>query len=267
MHIHNGSRSRRSGLSLLALLGALSVLSLGAQSADSNEGSVEETKATIEKWVETRRIISQERRDWALGKEMLNERIELVQQAIEKTRQDIDEAIASSTKAEQENAELTEERDTLTRSGEHLADVVTQLESRTKDLLKRLPDPLLSRVRPISQKIPSDPKDTQVSLSDRYLYVIGVLNEIDKFNREITVTSEFRDLPDGTSASVTTMYVGLGQAFYVGANGTAAGVGRPSENGWVWTPANEYATQIAQAIAVFNGEQVASFVRLPVEIE
>ena len=43
--------------------------------------------------------------------------------------------------------------------------------------------------------------------------VVGVLNELHKWNREVTVTSEVRAHADGSSVEVAVIYVGLGQAF------------------------------------------------------
>ena len=97
--------------------------------------------------------------------------------------------------------------------------------------------------------------------------IIGILNELNKFNHEITVTSEVRQLPDGSSVEVTAMYVGLGQAYYVNANGTIAGLGRPSANGWVWEPANEAAGKIMDVINILKNEKVATFIPLPVEVK
>ncbi len=91
--------------------------------------------------------------------------------------------------------------------------------------------------------------------------------QVNKFNREITVTSEVRELPDGTSAEVTALYVGISTAYYVSRDGSAAGMGTASPDGWVWTPANDDAAQIAKAIAILKNEQVASFVKLPIDIK
>jgi hypothetical protein len=59
------------------------------------------------------------------------------------------------------------------------------------------------------------------------------LNEVNKFNREITVSSEVLTLSGGASAEVTALYVGIGKAYYVSRNGSAAGIGTASPDGWV----------------------------------
>ena len=109
--------------------------------------------------------------------------------------------------------------------------------------------------------------DEKLSLSERFQNVLGILNEVNKFNREIAVTSEVRTLADGTSAEVTALYVGIGQGYYVSADGKVAGVGSAAPEGWVWTPANDAAARVAKAIAILKNEQPASFVPLPVRVE
>jgi hypothetical protein len=44
-------------------------------------------------------------------------------------------------------------------------------------------------------------------------------------------------------------------------------VGRPSEKGWNWQPANEAADRIADAVAILKDEKVAGFVPLPIKVQ
>jgi FtsZ-binding cell division protein ZapB len=256
---------------LLALLLA-SVTCLVASAAKppakvAAEEEVATTREALQEWVDTRRTISKTRRDWALSREMLQERIEIVQHEIESLRSKIAEAEESIAEAEKKRTGLVEENEKLRAASAALDDTIIVLEGRTRELLVRLPDPLRERVRPLSQRFPEDPEETELFLGERFQNVVGILNEVNKFNREIGLTSELRTLPDGTSVEVTTLYVGAGQAYYVSATGTVAGVGRATAQGWTWIPANDAAPQIAQAIAILKNEQVASFVRLPIAIK
>jgi chromosome segregation ATPase len=260
---HVGRRS--SPIRRLLLPGALSLLAVSA--AYQDEGRVDGARATLEKWVETRRVISQERRDWELGREVLDDRIDLVTREIESFRGKISEAETSIGDADRQLAELVAERDRLKLASASLAEDVVGLEARTKELLKQLPDPIRERIRPLSQRIPDAAEDNRLSLSERYQNIVGILNAVNKFNREITVTSEVRTLGDGASAEVSALYIGIGQGFYASANGTSAGIGMPGPEGWAWRPANEYAADISRAIAILNNEQPAEFVRLPIRIE
>jgi hypothetical protein len=219
----------------------------------------------LEKWVETERVISKEQQDWAVGRELLVERAKLVQGEIDALRAKITEAEKTIAEADLKRADLIAEHDQRKRAADELASDVVGLEGRTRGMLQRLPEPLLERVKTLSQRIPDG--ETKQTLGERFMSVVGILNEIDKFNREITVTSEVRTLGDGTTAEVAALYVGVGQGYYVNATGAAAGVGMATAAGWAWRPANEAAAEIARAIAILENEAGADFVRLPIRIE
>ena len=255
----------------LLLTAALCLLAPAVISADKDAVDVDQARTTLKKWVETRRIISQEKRDWALAREVLNGRIDLVQRELDAQSGKIGETETSIAEVYRQQADLIEENEQIKATSEVLSSTLAGLEARTTELLQRLPDAIRVHVRPLSQRLPEsppdNPNDTKLSLAERFQNVIGILNEVNKFNREVTVSSEVLTLPDGASAEVTALYVGIGQAYYVSRNGSAAGIGTAAPDGWVWQPANAAAKQIANAIAILQNEQVASFVKLPIEIE
>ncbi|QHI70039.1 DUF3450 family protein [Tichowtungia aerotolerans] len=235
--------------------------------AETDAGDVDSVRAALEKWVESRKVISQEQREWALGQEMLNERIELVQQEIDSLKEKISDAEKSISEADKKRDGLVEENEELKKASVVLGETIMTLEQTAVKLLGKLPDPIRERVMPLSQRIPEDVKEPKLSLAERFQNIIGVLNEVNKFSREITVTSEVRSLPDGSSAEVTVMYLGIGQAYYASADGTFSGTGTSSSDGWIWAEDNSIAADILQAIAILKNEQIASFVQLPVEVK
>ena len=229
--------------------------------------SIEETRMALEKWVKAKDLISKEKRDFELKKEILNERIDLVQHEINSLHGKISGAEDSIAEADKRRQDMLEENTKLKQASASLEGTLLDLEKRAQGLLKRLPDPIRQRVKPLSQRLPENPDETKLSISERFQNVVGILNEVDKFNREITVTSEVRDLPDGSSVEVAAVYIGIGQAYYASANGSVAGTGTATDEGWVWKQNNEVAPKIADAIAILKNEKVASFVSLPVEIQ
>lgn len=234
-----------------------------AQSPDVDRH--ESTRSTVARWVETQQIISKEKKDWQLGKEVLLQRISLIENEIGQLERKRDATRGSIAEAEGQRRELEQRNEAMKRASAELAGIIGPLERKTRELLATLPDPIVERVRPLSERIPEDPDDTRASLGERFQNVIGILNEVNKFNGDITVTNEIRELADGSTAEVTAIYVGLGQAYYVTSSGRAAGVGRPTPEGWEWTAANHLAPEIAQAVAIVKGD-VPAFVPLPVEI-
>ncbi|MGD8376143.1 MAG: DUF3450 family protein [Acidobacteriota bacterium] len=248
------------------LTGVLLVSGLAPAALGAESDAVRSARESLDKWVETRQVISKEREDWAIGKEVLEQRTALIEGEIATIEGKIAEMDRQIDEADERRAELVAEKKDLRDASAALADAIGTLEEKTLRLTSSLPEPIRRRVAPLSGRIPAEPGKTGLSLSERFQNVVGVLNEVNKFNQEITLASEIRSLPDGSSTEVQTLYVGLGQAYYVNTAGTAAGVGRPGPEGWVWTPANEMAPEIAQAIAVQQGEEVPTYVPLPVEI-
>ena len=236
--------------------------------ADAGDGAkIDEARGALERWVETRKIISQEERDFALSKEILQDRIALVKRDIESVKVKIAEAQTTIAETDKKKAELAAENDVLKQESAKLSATIADLEKATAALLVRAPDPVRERVKPLSQRFPEKPEETKLSLSERWQNVIGVLNEMAKFHRELVLASEVRTLPDGSSVEVTTLYLGLAQAYYVNAAGTVGAIGTSTAQGWSWKPANEVAPLIAQTIGILKGEKVAAFVQLPVQVQ
>ncbi|MEO6597146.1 MAG: DUF3450 family protein [Planctomycetota bacterium] len=245
------------------------VLVLAASAVPAQVGvqdGISTVRSVLEKWVETRGVLSKEAQAWALGKETLATRIEVVEREIQSLRTRKGEAEASVAEADKKRAELLTENEQRQGSAVGLQQRIGELEQRARTALPRLPEPLRERIKPLSQRLPQESTETKLSLGERYQNVVGMLNEIQKWNREITVTSEVRALADGSSVEVAVLYVGLGQGYYASANGKVAGTGSATREGWVWKPANELAPAISQTIAIFKNEQVAAFVRLPVQV-
>ncbi len=254
-------------LLLAALLGLTSIGIVSANNARVSDDELSTTRQALKEWLDYCDRIAREKHEFEETKEMLKERIELVRNEIDSLREKTDKAKTEIDKNDEVRAEKVKENEKLKEVIASLGDTATMLEDRTRKLLKRLPDPIRQRVKPLSQQIPEDPDDTKLSISQRFVNIAAILNEVNKFNRKITVTSERRKLPDGRSVEVTTLYVGIGQGYYTGSDGKIAGVGRPTESGWSWTPANDIAEQISRVIAINENEEVASFVQLPIEIE
>jgi len=270
-HMKAHPRQGRCRRASSAILVALCVTALGIGAAGTSsagyDGPIDVARAALEQWVETRRLISQEKRDWAEGKEVLTARIDLVQREIATMRAKVGEAEASIVEADRKREELVQGNDELRAATQSLGEGIVALEARVRGLLPRLPAPIRERVKILSQRLPEDPTTTKATLSERFQNVVGILNEVDKFNREVTLSLEVRELPGGGAIEVTTLYLGLGQAFYASSKGDAAGIGTATEDGWAWTPANEAAAAILEAIAVQRNEAPAKFVQLPLRID
>jgi septal ring factor EnvC (AmiA/AmiB activator) len=253
---------------LAAALGLLTTSVMSQQQSSGGESvDLDGTRQMLSKWVETRKTISEEKQQWAEAEAMLKDRIDLVQQQIASVREQIKKTEQSITEADKERQGLIGRNEKYTKAANALEKRVAALEKRMLQLLDRMPPAVREQVKPLSQRFPENPSETDQSLSKRFQNIIGVLNQANKFNSQITVTSEVREVSNDKRVSVTVMYVGLGQAFYVNEDRTVAGIGTIGQDGWTWLPMNDAAKRISEAVAIYENEQVASFVQMPVEIK
>jgi hypothetical protein len=280
----------RAGRGALALIAALGLLAGGAPLAaqdDAPQGdaardgmqiggamsgtgsgssaTLGESRLALEKWIETQQVIARESKDWQQGREILAGRLELVKGEIATLQAKTREAEAGVAEADARRAELLAGNDELKATGAQLETAVAALEGEVRRLFPALPEPVRERLRPLQERMPADGAAVTVSAAERFQNVLGILNEVNKANSEITVACEVRELDGGRRAEVQVLYVGLAQAFYVSAGGEA-GVGRPGPDGWTWEPDGTLAGDVLSALDILQGKHSPAFVPLPVTI-
>lgn len=243
----------------------LMILALSGAAAYVQAQGLDRTKEALSKWVETRKLISEEKQNWELEREILSDRIDLVRSERDTLAGKIHETQSLITGADKKRGDLVAENDSLKNASATLVNRIFTLEREVLALLPTLPTPVQDRIKPLSQRVPKT-EETDLSLSERYQNVIGIINELSKGANEIVVVSEVRVLPDGSSAEVQTLYIGFACAYYCTNKGDIAGIGYPSADGWQWEPNNDIAPNIADAIAVLKNEKVAEFIPLPVSV-
>jgi hypothetical protein len=235
-------------------------------SATASEPTLEETRITMGKWIETQQIIGRERNEWTQGKEILKGRIELVAKEVATLDEKIKQAQTNVAESKKGYDELIAEREQLKSAAAQLVTSVTTMEAEVRKLAKMLPDPVRQKLQPLFARLPEDAATTKVSVAERFQNVLGILNEVNKANSEMTVVYEVRALPDGTNAEVQCIYVGLAQAYYISPRGEA-GIGRPTADGWKWQSAPNAANGILTALEIIQGKHAPAFVPLPVNIQ
>ena len=259
--------SRAISAALLIVVGATCLpASLAAQEETVIE-RIEHSRDLLNQRDETHRKIAEVRQQWTWNRQLLQDRIEVVTDEVARFKKASEEAQASIEGFEKEKKELEAEQEKLVEVGKAFEERLLVLEARTRSLLTKLPKEVLTRVDQYAQQIPAEGKETELSIAIRYGNVIALLNAVNRFNREITLTSDLRKIGEGATARVDVLYLGLGQAYYVTADATAAGIGTMSPDGWVWLPANDSAKDIAKAIKIYRCEENAEFVPLPIRIK
>lgn len=230
--------------------------------------SIEVTKKQLEKWVETKQILSKEANAWELDREYLQQSIELLAKELESLEADITEKEGENTAADEKRQKLLLERTNYFKADAVLAEDVALMEEGVRGLVQRFPDILQKKLERIIVSIPEDPEKTKLSLGQRLQNIVGILAQAEKFDKTATFSGETRDIGGGKELQVSTLYWGLSFAFYTDTLGENAGIGVPGEAGWVWTAHNDKASDIKRFIDIYEGNvDNIEFVPLPINIQ
>ncbi|MDO8349122.1 MAG: DUF3450 family protein [Planctomycetota bacterium] len=248
----------------LVLFLAVPALAQGGEPATA--ATIDDTRVTMGKWIETQQILAKERKDWQQGKEILVDRIDLLKKEIASLEDKIKLATAAAELASQKRSALVAETDQLVVIDARLVAAVAGMEDEVRRLFPSLPESLQTKVAVLFQRMPMPTTTMRLSASERFQNVLVILGEVNKQNSEITVDQEVRTMPDGKRTEVQALYAGLGQAWYVSPAGNA-GVGRPAADGWKWEPRAAIARQVRAAVEILQGKQTPAFVPLPVKLQ
>jgi hypothetical protein len=246
------------GMTLLRVRLALFVVMVLGTSVRAD--TLSETRSTLEKWVETRQLISRTRADWQADKEVIGQTIDLLERELRALDEQFARLGTNSVQVEKERlqaeASLKASNDSLERTQQFAA----AFEGQLSKLVSRLPAPLQEILKPSLNKLPADSAKTGTTAMVRLQTIVTILGEIDKFNNAVTIFSETRVNQKGEEVAVETVYVGLGAAYFVNDANDFAGAGFPGPTGWEWAVKPEWAASVREAIRIYRNERGARFV-------
>ena len=269
---------RRSVLKAILLIGAACVLTLaglpdgrvagGSPSTPAPGAALQQSREAMSRWIDIQQIISKERKDWQQGKEILLGRVELIKKEVSTLDGKIKQATSAVDEANKKRDELLKANDELKNAGTKLTEDLTAMEADIRRLFKTLPDPIQEKplLQQLYKRMPEDAAKTRVATAERFQNVIGILNELNKANNDVSVNVEVRDLGDGKRSEVQAIYVGLAQGYYISPRGEA-GVGRSTPDGWKWEPSKAISREVLNALEIIQGKQSPAFVPLPAKVK
>lgn len=242
-----------------------SVLCMGAPLFAADVG-LDEAKSTIEKWVETRQLISRTRADWQSDKDLLEQQIALFERELKGVEEAMGKVDMGSAQVGKEKAEAEASIAASVKALDAAKGFAGNLEAQIKEIHPKLPEPLQESLKPLLNRSPAD-ANSKMAATERAQIVVGILNEVDKFQNSVSIFSEKRKNAGGEEIAVQVVYVGLGAAYFVNDAADFAGVGAPGAKGWEWTPKPEIAAAVADVVKIYRNEGGARFVALPVAIK
>lgn len=226
-------------------------------------------RSKVEKWVETRQILSEEESEWRVEEQTLRDSRDLLRREKKALEAEIAELEASNTAVDEERRDLLLQRGDHQRASRALEEEIRAMEEQVLALAPRLPEPLLDKLEPLLVQIPEeDPEGADLQLGQRLMNVLGVLAQAERWNGTANFVGETRAVGGDQKVQVRTLYWGLGQAVYVDAQGRSAGVGRPGPEGWEFTSRPELVDAARKLLDIYEGNVDAiEFVEIPVEIQ
>ena len=231
------------------------------------EPSLDETRSTLEKWVETRQLISRTKTDWQMDKELLEQQVALFERELKSVSEAAGKVDTSSAQVGKERAEAEAAIKSAEAALSAAKVFTTDFQAQIQKITPRLPSPLHETLKPLLNRLPADAATTKMAPTERAQVIVGILNEIDKFNNSIGIYNEKRKNDRGEEIAVQTVYVGVGAAYFVNDAGDFAGVGTPSASGWDWSAEPEISGAVQDVVRIYRNEGGARFVALPVSIK
>ena len=251
-----------------ALLLAFFTLWLTMDSGLAQVSKFDQARAYVEKWVQTRQLISKKKADWRVGQENIKQSIGLLKKEIALLDKEIAQTNDIDTEADLEKQRVNLSLEDLKRSNKVVSDALWNMERKVLGLISRFPEPLKDRTTAVRTRIPLKIEDLRNnSAAERMQNIVAILNEADRFNSAITMAVELRKTAEGNERQVQVIYLGLGQAYFVDQNNTIAGRGVPGSEGWMWSFNNGLAPKIRKIIGIYENGLPAEFVSIPVEIK
>lgn len=237
-------------------------------SAPVGGNSMDQARALLQKWAETERLIASERHEWEQGKALLEGRITLVRQSVEEMKKKIAEAETKLADARKRAEEAEKEKADAKEASDALLAAAGELEKGVRDLVLRVPPHVKEKVKVLADRMPKEGADVKnIMAAERYQNVLGILNELNKNNLEIVSQPEIHEVTAGKKAEVKTVYVGLGQAYFVNAAGDIGGVGVPGADAWQWKTDPAIAKGMIEVLEVMKKTVSPKLVELPASID
>lgn len=231
------------------------------------ETPINDTRSTLEKWVETRQLVSRTRSEWQSDKEMLQQTVELLNRELKGVSENMSKLSTNSVQADKERLEAEASLKASRESLDKAKEFATRFEEQIRGFMPRLPLPLQDLVKPLLNRLPTDSANTKMLSTERIQVIVGILNEVDKFNNAVSVFNEKRKNEKGEEVAVETVYVGLGAAYFVNEAGNFAGFGSPNASGWEWKVQPGLASSVREAIQIYRNEKAARFIALPATVK
>ena len=232
-----------------------------------NSERIAEAREKIQKWVETRQVISKERSDWTIQKDYLLSSKALLDEGLVSIQEQLAALEGEGTVADTARTKLTEEKDALDAATGSVKSKIGTLEVQLRGIIKYFPEVFKKQIEPLIRRMPEDPMNPgRTTISERLMNILGIVQQANKFNGTPQLYPETAQF-GGEEIQVDVLYWGMGIAFFVDQKGQYAGYKYPTADGWKNMEMDEYAAKIRELIDMYQRKSPEIlFVEVPVAI-
>ena len=259
-------KSERLGLELAGVVILLAVglcLSVATVSGEPSAGDLE---MSVRQWVRLRAQIAEETQEWRGKEPQLRREIKLLKIESDSLEKEI-EGLG------EQDVSLREEIDRLAARGESLKSGLTGLlpvldaaEGDLRGFRKLIPPSLLAPLASAFDRLPEAGQAIDVPAARRLQLIVSLHSHIETLHSSVNVVTEILPIESGLRREVDILYLGLAGGFAVSRDNRWAARGTPTIDGWRWEAEPAIAGDVRRAIAVFNHEQEATLVPLPLRV-
>ena len=199
---------------------------------------------------------------WRDEQPLLEQQLSLLERERRELADFLEQTETAQGDVEERRLELLEQQSALEQQQAVLERELEATVIQVQSLYRQLPPPLVVAWDEHFSELRAD----FLTTSERLQVLLGMLGDLDDFDRRLSLHEDVMTLQDGQEHLVSQVYLGLSQGWYVSANGSFAGAGHPGANGWQWQSSDEPET-INRVIAILERRRNAEFVAISIELD
>ena len=216
----------------------------------------------VEQWLSLERQSSSLESDWQGQKPLLLQRLKLLEIEKKHLQALLTEKSTDSSEVEQKRLNLIQEQANLETQQQTLSQGVNVLLGQLTGVQGLLPPAVLQSWQQESAHL-----NDNIQVSEQLQVALAQLTKLADFDQRITVMQQNIVNQQGEQILVKQLYLGASLAWFVSLDGSYAGTGQVTNNGWAWKFDDSInSKEISRAIAIFEKQAEADFVQLPLKL-
>jgi len=235
--------------------------------ANPADVTVHDLDTLVGKWMDLRAAIADEKRDWRIRSQQWKKEIELLRAEKGELAKKVERFNTSASAAKRDKSTVLASEATMEALLDALALLLDCAEADLRRWVPMIPKPLGEAIAEQFDALPATAEQARaIPVTERALKIIAIYSQIETMQHGFHATRETLDTGGGKRRQVDVLYLGLARGFAVSSDNQWAAIGTPTAQGWSWSVRPAMALRIRKALEVYNQEQTAQLVNLPLQV-